>query len=238
MNILTDFEAHKRDEDFDREDARRHRETCSPAGSCYVPFVDGVRGEQHYCDIHRPGVPIELSTPLPGTDPKLFARFMAKVHKTETCWIWTGGATREGYGKTSVGYASIRAHRLAWTFFAGPIPDGMNVLHHCDNPPCVRFHPEHLFLGTTAQNVADRNQKGRDARGDGNGARLHPERLARGERQGRARLTATMVSAIRSAETQIPGTRRALALRFGVSEATIQQVISGKTWAHVSEVSA
>jgi hypothetical protein len=54
VNNITDFEAHKRDEDFDREDAKRHRETCSPAGSCYIPFVENVRGEQHYCDIHRP----------------------------------------------------------------------------------------------------------------------------------------------------------------------------------------
>lgn len=54
MNILSDFEAHKRDEDFDREDEKRHRETCSPAGSCYIPYVANVRGEPHYCDLHRP----------------------------------------------------------------------------------------------------------------------------------------------------------------------------------------
>lgn len=54
MNLISDFEAHKRDEDFDREDAKHHRETCSPAGACYIPFVENVRGEQHYCDIHRP----------------------------------------------------------------------------------------------------------------------------------------------------------------------------------------
>ena len=60
MNLISDFEAHKRDEDFDREDAKRHRETCSPAGNCYVPYVGNVRGEQHYCDIHRPSGFCEL----------------------------------------------------------------------------------------------------------------------------------------------------------------------------------
>ena len=54
MNLITDFEAHQRDEEFDREDAKRHKETCSPAGGCYIPFVANVRGEQHYCDLHRP----------------------------------------------------------------------------------------------------------------------------------------------------------------------------------------
>jgi hypothetical protein len=54
MNILTEFELHERDVAFDREDTKHHRETCSPAGSCYIPFIENVRGEQHYCDRHRP----------------------------------------------------------------------------------------------------------------------------------------------------------------------------------------
>ena len=54
MNLISDYEAHGRDEEFDREDAKRHREPCSPAGDCYIPYVANVKGEPHYCDLHRP----------------------------------------------------------------------------------------------------------------------------------------------------------------------------------------
>jgi len=57
MNLTTAHEDHLRDEAFDREDAKHHRETCSPAGNCYIPFVANVRGEPHYCNIHRPEPP-------------------------------------------------------------------------------------------------------------------------------------------------------------------------------------
>jgi hypothetical protein len=54
MNLISDYDAHKRDEEFDHEDAKRHREPCSPAGDCYIPYVANVKGEPHYCDLHRP----------------------------------------------------------------------------------------------------------------------------------------------------------------------------------------
>lgn len=66
------------------------------------------------------------------------------------------------------------AARVAWTIGRGPIPKGIHVLHHCDNPRCVNYE-KHLFLGTHADNMADMNAKNR------NGARLHPERIQRGD---------------------------------------------------------
>ena len=98
------------------------------------------------------------------------------------CLEWQGYSDRDGYGTFESGYKTVRAHRVAWELAHGPIPDGLHVLHKCDNPPCVQ--DEHLFLGTEADNAADRDAKGRQASGDRNGARLHPERMPRGEAHG------------------------------------------------------
>jgi hypothetical protein len=87
-------------------------------------------------------------------------RFWSKVRKTEGCWEWTAGTYRKGYGKFSVARSTnAQAHRVSWQMGSGPIPDGLFVCHHCDNPSCVR--PDHLFLGTNRDNVRDCVQKGR-----------------------------------------------------------------------------
>lgn len=75
------------------------------------------------------------------------------------CWIWTGACGGDGYGNTTVDGKQIGAHRLSWTAFRGPIPAGIHVLHHCDISSCV--NPDHLWLGTHADNMADRSRKGR-----------------------------------------------------------------------------
>ncbi len=75
------------------------------------------------------------------------------------CWEWTGTRQGQGYGILYVEGKSTLAHRFAWAFANGPIPAGMQVLHHCDNPPCTRL--SHLFLGTQKDNMQDMASKGR-----------------------------------------------------------------------------
>lgn len=95
----------------------------------------------------------------PGVD--LAARLWARVEKGDGCWNWTGKAAAEdGYGLLQgPDRRLVRAHRLSWELANGPIPAGQWVLHRCDNPRCVR--PDHLFLGTVVENVADMMAKGR-----------------------------------------------------------------------------
>jgi hypothetical protein len=140
--------------------------------------------------------------------------FWNKVSIGDGCWLWRGNVGMDGYGKVCLSAArTARAHRRAWEIVYGSIPDGMSVLHRCDTPLCVR--PDHLFLGTQADNMRDKVLKGR---------------ALRGESHGRARLKAA----------DIPGIRRAfaggeacaaIANRFSVNPGTIWMVVHRRTWA-------
>lgn len=79
------------------------------------------------------------------------------------CWIWQRGLDKNGYGRSSINRKGVQAHRVSWVIHKGKIPDGMQVLHRCDNPPCV--NPEHLFLGNNADNMTDKMKKNRQTRG-------------------------------------------------------------------------
>lgn len=166
------------------------------------------------------------------------------------CWLWVA-STSKGYGDFRVGGKTLKAHRVAWSMAHGQIPHdggthGICVCHNCDNPLCC--NPAHLFLGTNADNMRDKKEKGRQAhghthgsktmperlaRGVKNGAFTHPERLARGERQGLAKLTEDIVRAIRARRASGEmGT--ALAREFGVNKQVIWAVVQRKTWRHVA----
>jgi len=144
-------------------------------------------------------------------------RFWAKVEKGDGCWAWMATVHLHGYGQFSRGRrdGQVWAHRWAWEFANGPIPDGLCVLHHCDNRRCVR--PEHLFLGTKAENTADMIAKGRQ--------KFHGP----GESHPSAKLTWAKVAAIRSSLDEGASVRH-LAEQYGVAPGTIRYIRDGETW--------
>ena len=163
-------------------------------------------------------------------------RFQAKVNQDGpvlrpelgACWVWTGKPNRGGYGTLNVrGRGPQLAHRMAWEMTHGGIPDGLFVLHKCDNPPCVRL--DHLFLGTTMDNMADAKQKGRMASGDRHRSKRHPESVLRGEQLPHAKLTADEVREIR--RLIATGVRLTeLGPRFGVTYEAIRSIRNQRTW--------
>lgn len=162
--------------------------------------------------------------------------FWDHVTKTANCWLWNGSHSAAGYGRLSMERKWYYAHRVAWEISNGPIPDGLLVCHSCDNPGCVR--PDHLFLGTDADNIHDMISKGRAAngprpRGDEHWTRIYPDRVRRGRANGKAKLTPNKVREIRTAYRN-GASQTSLSREYGVKQSTIWQVLAGKTWKHVT----
>lgn len=155
--------------------------------------------------------------------------FWPRVKKTANCWVFKGRTDKDGYGVLNVYGGAARAHRYSWEIHFGPIPDGLWVLHHCDNPPCVR--PDHLFLGTTIDNNKDRHLKGRTAAGLRSGTNTHPESY-RGKRSNNARLTEDVVREIR-ARVAAGESHVSVAQTVGMSRATIGMIARRETWKDV-----
>lgn len=153
-----------------------------------------------------------------------------KIQGGDGCWEWTGtklSGGDVGYGLCYFDRKAKVAHRVAYEMHYGPIPDGLNALHRCDNRPCVR--PDHLFLGTQADNVHDMHRKGRH--------RFVVPPPPRGELNRGAKLTAEQVLAIRAAIAD--GARSCdLAARYGVRESQIGRIKHGLRWRHLLPKSA
>lgn len=183
-----------------------------------------------------------------GSTDRMDEKFWAKVARRGSgeCWEWQGARDEHGYGHVHRRPRYISAHRLSWELTTGSIPDGLFVCHRCDNPRCV--NPQHLFLGSHAENVADMVAKGRSARGDRNGMRRHPDRRPRGVAHGlhihpesiqrgsdhhHAKLNEEDVRAIRA---RVAGgePQRSVARDYGVVETVVSRVVHRKSWRHVA----
>lgn len=151
-----------------------------------------------------------------GPKPRSLAERLAAHFEVvpNGCWRWTASLGTTGYGQIKGhGRDMVSSHRAAFEVWVGPIPAGLYVCHRCDNPACI--NPDHLFLGSHADNMADMRKKGRNACG---------------ERHGTSRLRAEQVLAIRAAA----GRHRDVAARFGVSRALVGLIKNRKIWTHLA----
>lgn len=139
-----------------------------------------------------------------GKTPK--ERFWLYVERGPRCWEWTGYKNAKGYGVLNLRGVRVLAHRMAYQMRA-EIPDGMFVLHHCDNPGCVKF--KHLFLGTLAENNTDMTNKGR--------------------RRHASKIDEKAVREIRASTESDP----VVAARYGIDTSAVNRIRARLRWAHI-----
>jgi hypothetical protein len=149
-------------------------------------------------------------------------RFLEKVDKGDGCWIWNAARSKAGYGKFVVtkSIGPVGAHRVSYQLFVGEIPARLQVLHRCDNPPCV--NPAHLFIGTQADNMRDCHGKGRWK---------YTPREQRGEKNPNAVLTdeqvTSMLNDLKSGEGPV-----SVARKYGIHYKTLWAIRKRKTTLH------
>lgn len=155
------------------------------------------------------------------------------------CWLWKGAKNAKGYGQIKVAGEQTGAHVVAWFFAYGNWPI-QQVLHKCDNRPCV--NPSHLFEGTHQDNMDDKVAKGRQAKGDQIPLHRNPE-LAQGENNPCCKLTASIVQTIRSLYKRggrgctINGpTQKQLAAEHGITQEQVGRIIRGESWGEKNNV--
>jgi len=134
------------------------------------------------------------------------------------CWIWQGAVGGTGYGEIKVCGRQEKAHRFAYAEFVGAIASGRNVLHHCDVPRCV--NPEHLYVGTAADNNRDTRERGRFV-------------ASPGERNGGAKLAAADIETIRWRYGLGFSEQSELAYQYGITQQTVSEIVTRRIWRHV-----
>lgn len=202
--------------------------TCSNLG-CNEPVDSRGRCKRHY-EQWRLSDEGRKVVRHPDQRPAL-VRFWSNVDQSGDCWTWTGTVDEDGYGKFNTRAGGIRywnTHRFSFWLATGIHPGRLWVLHHCDNPPCVR--PDHLFLGDAAANNADMTAKGRERypSGDDHYARLNPDIVRHGDDSPFVRISDAAVDDIRRRWASGGITQAALAAEYGISPALASLICAGK----------
>lgn len=159
----------------------------------------------------------------------LSERFGEKVNRGPGCWLWTGATMANGYGVIGVPvrvgkHRNALAHRVSWELKNGPVPEGLQVLHRCDVRNCV--NPEHLFVGTQKENIADMYAKGRES---GCGVRGHRNPSAKFSEKDAALMRYLSDCGV---------SYQHLTEIFGVTKSTVSRVALRQSWAHVPDLKA
>lgn len=151
-------------------------------------------------------------------------RFWEKVdvRGPDDCWEWTGSLNNKGYSQIRIGGGLSLGHRVSYEIHNGPIPEGLHVLHSCDNPGCV--NPVHLHLGTHQDNMREMVLRGRS----NGGSKCDNS----GEKHGGSKLGNDDIREIR--RLRVDGiSQRELSAVYGVAESTISQIVNRKRWRHI-----
>ena len=189
---------------------------------CTVEGCTGLLSARGMCNTHymqqrRAGLlPVGTRAPAPLED-----RFFRNIEKTDSCWTWRGRIVGKGYGMIGLGgkgAKQVLVHRLSYEIHKGLIPDGLVIMHKCDNPRCV--NPDHLEAGTQSQNIKDAFARGR---------KFNLPNGIKGEEHGASKLTEQIVLAVRASTLSVAK----LAELHGVNKSTIERIRYRKTWRHI-----
>lgn len=175
-----------------------------------------ARGHRSECKTCRKNAALPTRQPFPKTLQEAVMRWVnPESTNASICWLWEGATNANGYGKLMFRQTSWLAHRASYTVFIEPIPDGLEILHKCDNRPCV--NPAHLFLGTQPENIKDAVNK---------------DRHARGIRHASSRLMDADIIRIRDLyEKGI--TAKELSMLYHVKQPHIYNIVNRKKWKHI-----
>lgn len=200
--------------------------------NCSVPGCERNTHCRGWCRAHylrwkkrgdvRADIPIRDKRPNNMTPTEAFRYHMPGDPPSSGCWPWPALTNKGGYGIITFHSGDLLAHRVAYELFSGPIPDQAIICHHCDNPPCC--HPNHLYAGTTAENMADMARRGR----------TNKERPSlRGERHPQSKLSDADVVEIRRTYASGKSTLATLATQYGITFQSVWRIIHRKNWKHV-----
>lgn len=182
--------------------------------NCNIEFKCKIWKEQKYCS---------RKCVYQKQTKSLIEKYEMYIIKNpgDQCWSWKGHTAHGGYGMTSNNNKGLRAHRASWILHNGEIPEGMFVLHHCDNPICS--NPKHLFLGTQKDNICDAKMKGR-----------HKHIPSNGEKNANSKLNSIQVREIKELLNNNKS-HREIAEMFNIGRPSITNIKNGKTWAHLTK---